>query len=74
MNEKCFARQKNGACAAVTCNCPGYAACVFYKPMWRWKQDQEAHARMLRRLSEERQVCIAEKYYRGRMPWREEAE
>ncbi len=74
MNEKCFARQKNGACAAVTCNCPGYAACAFYKPIWRWKQDQEAHARMLRRLPEERQVCISEKYYRGRMPWREEAE
>ena len=69
MSEKCFGRRKKGKCGVLTVNCPGYAACKFYKPIWRWKQDEAKHARQLQRLPKETQEYIAVKYYGGQMPW-----
>lgn len=74
MNEKCFALKKvptrNGNCACRDGNCPGYTACPFYKPVWRFEHDLEMKHMRLAGLSEEMQLHIAYKYYGGLMPWR----
>ncbi len=74
MNEKCFAMKKaatrKGNCACREGNCPGYAACPFYKPMWRFERDLELKYAKLTALPEITQRHIAYKYYRGLMPWR----
>lgn len=69
MNEKCFALQRNGKCRAVDGNCPGHAACAFYKPRWKFEKDQRLAYCKLAALPGERQREIADKYYGGRMPW-----
>jgi len=70
MNEKCFAL-KNGKCRALEGNCPGYAACKFYKPKWKLEKEQKQANRKLSALTMERQQHIADLYFKGRMPWRE---
>ena len=74
MNEKCFALKKvptrTGTCACRDGGCPGYAACPFYKPLWRFERDLELKYAKLAALPEEIQRHIAYKYYRGLMPWR----
>lgn len=63
--------QRGGRCRALDGNCPGYAACRFYKPQWKQEKERRlVHAR-LRALPMERQQAIADKYYKGAMPWRE---
>ena len=69
MNEKCFAMNR-GTCRALTCNCPGYAACGFYKPRWKLEKEQRLVNRRLSRMPIQKQMKIAEKYYKGEMPWR----
>lgn len=74
MNEKCFALKKvttrTGNCACRDGNYPGYAACPFYKPVWKFEHDLEVKYTKLAALPEETQRHIAYKYYRGLMPWR----
>lgn len=74
MNEKCFALRKvmirTGNCACREGNCPGYAACPLYKPVWKFTHDLEKKYMRLAALPEEKQRHIAYKYYRGLMPWR----
>ena len=71
MNERCFAMQRGGKCRALTVNCPGYAACGFYKPRWKYEKDQRMAYTKLRALPMDRQQEIADKYFKGAMPWRE---
>ena len=74
MNERCFAKKKTetrtGNCLCREDNCPGYTACPFYKPVWKFEHDLERKYAMLAKLPEETQRHIAYKYYRGMMPWR----
>lgn len=70
MNEKCFA-MKNGACRALVSNCPGYGVCGFYKPRWKYEKDRQLMNARLRVLPMDHQQEIADKYFKGAMPWRE---
>ena len=74
MNEKCFAMKKfmthSGNCLCLEGNCPGYAVCPFYKPVWKFQHDLEIKYAKLAALPERRQQHIAYKYYHGLMPWR----
>ena len=74
MNEKCFAMKTvlegTGICVCREDKCPGYEACPFYKPAWKFERDLEKKYRRLARLPEEMQRHISYKYYRGMMPWR----
>lgn len=71
MNERCFAMRRGGLCGALSGQCPGYAACVFYKPTWKQEKELRMVDYRLNTLSEETQYSIAEKYFGGRMPWKE---
>ena len=76
MNEKCFALKRT-ATSAENClcregNCPGYAACPFYKPVWAFERDLKRKYARLAALPEKVQRHIAYKYFRGTMPWRGE--
>ena len=78
MNEKCFALRKlPGKPPACSCldgdNCLGHTACPFYKPVWMHERDIERKYKKLASLSEHDQRRIANKYYRGLMPWRRDA-
>lgn len=73
MNEKCFGMNR-GSCKVLTCNCPGYAKCAFYKPRWKAEKDQRLANAKLRALPMERQQVIADAYFKGKMPWRNENE
>lgn len=74
MNERCFAMQHGGQCGALKGRCPGYAGCGFYKPVWKQKKEVCRLRYRFRSLPEETQYTIAEKYFGGRMPWKEEGE
>ena len=61
---------KAGNCRALTVKgCPGYARCGFYKPRWKYEQDQKKTYQRLRRLPIQKQWEIADMYYKGEMPW-----
>lgn len=62
---------KNGSCRALDGNCPGYAGCGFYKPRWKYEKDRRLMQVRLRALPLDRQQKIADKYFKGAMPWRE---
>ena len=74
MNEKCFALKKvktrTGNCACREGNCTGYSICPFYKPVWKFQRGLELKYAKLSALPEAKQRHIANKYYRGLMPWR----
>lgn len=76
MNERCFAlKEKMGHppfCACCEGNCPGHTACAFYKPVWRFQHEREKKYARLAALPEMMQEHIANKYYRGMMPWRKD--
>ena len=75
MNERCFAMKRDGMCGALTVTgCPGYAACAFYKPIWKHKKDVALVNKKLCALPTSKQADIAERYHQGRMPWRGEVE
>ena len=74
MSDKCFALRARGVCGALSGNCPGFAACAFYKPKRRQEADQRHANERLRRLPPETQQRIAEKYFSGEMPGRGECE
>lgn len=62
---------KYGSCRALDGNCPGYSGCGFYKPRWKYDKDQRMAYEKLRDLPMEQQQDIADKYFKGAMPWRE---
>ena len=74
MNERCFALKRvttrTGDCVCCEGGCPGYAACPFYKPMWKFERELERKYAKLSALPESKQLYIAQKYYKGLMPWR----
>ena len=74
MNEKCFALKKvmtrTGNCVCREGNCPGYAVCPLYKPVWKFERDRRLRYAKLAALPEKTQQYIAYKYYNGTMPWR----
>ena len=70
MDERCFAMHW-GECSALKVHCPGRQACAFYKPRWLMEKEQRRIYRRLNCLPMERQAQIAEKYYDGEMPWRQ---
>ena len=55
--------------ARVDSNCPGHAACAFYKPRWKHEKDQQLAYCKIAALPVERQQSISQKYYKGLMPW-----
>lgn len=69
MNERCFALQATGRCRALDVNCPGHAACAFYKPRWKHEKDQQLAYSKIAALPIEQQQSISQKYYNGLMPW-----
>ena len=72
MNDRCHALQKNGKCRAIDGHCPGYELCAFYKPLKQYEQDQQLTYQRLAGLPKEQQDYIADRYYRGKMPWEAE--
>ena len=75
MNERCFAHRRNGKCVALTSEqCAGYAACPFYKPIWKHAQDVARANQRLNAPPMDEQRAIAEKYHGGEMPWKGENE
>lgn len=70
MNETCFGMKHFGKCSALIGRCPGYAACVFYKPIWKYEQDLRLADQRICRMPPEHQQYIADKYYQGNMPWK----
>ena len=74
MNDKCFALRARGVCGALSGDCSGYAACAFYKAKCQQEADQRRANARLRRLPQETQRIIADKYFSGEMPWRGEME
>ena len=74
MNDKCFALRARGVCGALSGSCSGYAGCAFYKPKRQQEADQRRANARLRRLPQETQRIIADKYFSGEMPWRGEME
>lgn len=62
----CFA-DKDGACGALdTANCDG---CAFYKTSKQRAKSASESGAKLRALPMERQLYIAQTYYRGKRPW-----
>ena len=74
MNDKCFALRASGVCGALSGDCSGYADCAFYKAKRQQEADQRRANARLRRLPQETQRIIADKYFSGEMPWRGEME
>ena len=74
MNDKCFALRARGVCGALSGDCSGYADCAFYKAKRQQEADQRRANARLRRLPQETQRIIADKYFSGEMPWRGEME
>ena len=71
MNNKCFgARGKNGCEILVLKKCPG-DSCSFFKTKAEYRSGRLKAFRRLAGLDKEYQLCIAEKYYRGKLPWLE---
>ena len=64
----------NESCKALSCGCPGYDACSFYKGMSQNIADRADADARLRSLPAEKQCRIATLYYNGEMPWRYENE
>ena len=64
----------NESCKALSCGCPGYDACPFYKDTSKYMSDRAAANARLRSLPAENQCRIATIYYNGEMPWRFENE
>ncbi len=72
MNDKCFALSARQKCIALSNRgCVGRTICPFYKTRERAEADREKVNARLCALSIEKQAIIADKYYEGRMPWRE---
>ena len=71
---KCFALSSNKLkCRALEqMYCCGYMNCPFYKPMWKQEEEIEESYERFRRMTEAEQRSIANKYYDGEMPWRDE--
>ena len=79
--EMCFAYiipemrgYSNESCKVLSCGCPGYDVCPFYKGTSKYIADRAAANARLRRLPVEKQLKIAKDYYFGEMPWRYEDE
>jgi hypothetical protein len=71
MNIKCFgANRKNNCEVLVVGKCPG-DSCSFFKTKAEYRSGRLKAFRRLAGLDKEYQLCIAEKYYRGKLPWLE---
>ena len=72
MNEKCFALRKQLKCAA-TCyeRCIGYLNCPLHKPIWKQEESIQKSYQRFNQMPLYEQMAIADKYYRGKMPWRD---
>ncbi len=72
MNDKCFAMSARQKCTALNNRtCAGYEGCPFYKTREQAEADKEKANALLCALPKERQQQISDKYYEGKMPWRE---
>lgn len=72
MKDKCFGMNVRGNCTCLASKeCVGFDVCPFYKSRAKAEADREKADARLRSLSAEHQTAIADKYYRGMMPWRE---
>lgn len=75
MPEKCFLLRRNGGCGALLVKgCPGKWSCSFFRTRREHEDDLEAANARLRALTDALQSEISERYYKGRMPWRENKE
>mgnify|MGYP001207977343 CR=1 FL=1 len=75
MLKKCFSVRWDGSCRALNVKgCPGKWRCSFFRTLWEHETDLEAANARLRTLTDALQSEISERYYKGRMPWRENKE
>ena len=61
----CFA-SKDGRCIALVS--PRCSRCAFFKTVEQAEADNLASLRRIRRLTQEKQTCIADTYYGGVLP------
>lgn len=72
MDKTCFALNPDGSCRILAVNdCDSYAECKFYKTNEQRIDDTKAVYARLNILPEGQQWHIANKYYYGKMPWKE---
>lgn len=72
MGSNCFAYEKNGRCTVLDFEkCMG-RGCYFKKTKEEFQVGRVRNYENLRKLSFDRQVEIAKKYYAGKMPWSKE--
>lgn len=71
MDERCFALGSARVCRILTVyECKG-EECPFFKTKSKFDSKQRLANIRLRRLPQEQQTHIADKYYSGQMPWKE---
>lgn len=71
MNDKCFGMNARGNCTCLSSKaCAGFDVCPFYKSRAKAEADREKANARLRSMPAEHQTAIADKYYKGNMPWR----
>jgi len=77
--EQCFALERNNrgklVCKATTNSCNGMdRKCPFFKTLTDMLFDREEALKRIATLPYWQQQAIAEKHYKGEMPWRKYAE
>ncbi len=71
MNKMCFAMDADHECTVLEKRkCVGFTSCVFYKTCEKAQKDAERANERISALPMENQQVIADKYYKGKMPWR----
>lgn len=72
--ERCFGRGAAQTCCVLKSKaCVGYKNCAWYRPASEYKASVNESNERLRRLDEKAQTRIADKFFRGGMPWSENA-
>lgn len=75
--EACFAKMPLGECKALYTGrhknrCSGVEGCKFFKSVADMAASEKAKMERLKTLPEEHQYFIADKYYSGKMPWKDD--
>ena len=71
MDRKCFALSEENQCNALTVEtCPG-STCSFYNTNEQHNESCKKAEDRLAGLNKDRQRYIADKYFKGQMPWQE---
>ena len=68
MNTSCFA-YSDGVCMALWVGPSGCRNCAFFKTQAQLDAEQQRVYELIAAKPRITQLCIASKYYRGKMPW-----